>query len=136
MGLLFTIAAGFAGAVIVTSESRGTRDHILISDSRFHQPGGPGPRIYIPPELFGPVIPPGTGFLFQRLLRLARLRWRYSTPPPHGIPVWCRRAVRFAAVQRSYYDTLRGNGSVNMFPRQRICKKQRRNCRKESIIWS
>jgi hypothetical protein len=23
-------------------------------------------------------------FPFRRLLRLARLRWRYSTPPPHG----------------------------------------------------
>jgi hypothetical protein len=39
----------------------------------------PGPRIYIPQEQVGPVIPPGTGFLFRRLLRLAGLRWRYST---------------------------------------------------------
>jgi hypothetical protein len=28
------------------------------------QPGGPGFRIYIPQEQGGPVIPPGTGFLF------------------------------------------------------------------------
>jgi hypothetical protein len=54
-----------------------------ISDSRVSQPGGPGPRIYIPQG--GPVIPPGTGFPFRRLLRLAGLRWRHSTPLPHGI---------------------------------------------------
>jgi hypothetical protein len=32
----------------------------------------------------GPVIPPGTGFPFRRLLRLQGLRWRYSNPPPNG----------------------------------------------------
>jgi hypothetical protein len=51
------------------------------------QPGGPAPRIYIPQEQHGRVIPPGTGFPFRRLLRLAGLRWKYSTPPPHGIPI-------------------------------------------------
>jgi hypothetical protein len=40
------------------------------------QPGGPGPLIYIPQEQGGPVILPGTGFPFRRLLRLAGLRWR------------------------------------------------------------
>jgi hypothetical protein len=49
------------------------------------QPGGPGPSIYIPLEKCGPVIPLETGFPFRRLLRLAVLRWRYSTPQPHGI---------------------------------------------------
>jgi hypothetical protein len=49
------------------------------------QPGEPCSRIYIPQELRGPVTPPGTGFPFRRLLRLAGLRWRYSTPPPQGI---------------------------------------------------
>jgi hypothetical protein len=27
-----------------------------------YQPGGPGPRTYIPQEQGGPVIPPGTGW--------------------------------------------------------------------------
>jgi hypothetical protein len=49
---------GLASTVIFGSESRGTRDHILLSDIR--------------------------DFPFRRLLRLAGLRWRYSTPPPHG----------------------------------------------------
>jgi hypothetical protein len=48
------------------------------------QPGGLGPRIYIPQEQGGTVIPLGTGFHFRRLLRLSGLRWRYSNPPPHG----------------------------------------------------
>jgi hypothetical protein len=48
-------------------------------------PGGPGPRIYIPQEQRGPVIPPGTGFPCRRLLRLAGLLWRYSNPPPRRV---------------------------------------------------
>jgi hypothetical protein len=47
-----------ASAVILGSESRGTCDHIFLSQIR--------------------------DFTFRRLLRLAGLRWRYSTPPPHG----------------------------------------------------
>jgi hypothetical protein len=57
---------------------------LYCSDSRLPKPGGPSPRIYIPQEEDGPVIPPGTGFPFRRILRLAGLRWRYSTPPQYG----------------------------------------------------
>jgi hypothetical protein len=48
-----------ASAVIFGSESLRTRGHILLSQ-----------------------IP---DFPFRRLLRLAGSRWRYSTPPPHGV---------------------------------------------------
>jgi hypothetical protein len=48
-----------ASAVILGSKSRGTRDHILLSQIR--------------------------DFPFRRLLRLAGLRWKYSTPPPNRI---------------------------------------------------
>jgi hypothetical protein len=47
-----------ASAVSLGYESRGTRDHIFLSQIR--------------------------DFPFCRLLRLAGPRWRYSTPPPHG----------------------------------------------------
>jgi hypothetical protein len=47
-----------ASAFILESESRGTREGILLSQNR--------------------------DFPFCRLLRLAGLRWKYSTPPPHG----------------------------------------------------
>jgi hypothetical protein len=47
-----------ASTIIFGSESHGTRDHILLSQIR--------------------------DFPFCRLLRLAGLRWRFSTPPPHG----------------------------------------------------
>jgi hypothetical protein len=82
MGLSFTITAG--PRQCTHSWVRGPRDswsYFTVSDSRLPQPGGPGPLIYIPQEQAGPVIPPGTGFPFGRLLRLAGLRWRYSTPP-------------------------------------------------------
>jgi hypothetical protein len=48
----------FASAFILRSESRGTRNHILLSQIR--------------------------DFSFCYLLRLAGLRWRYSTSPPRG----------------------------------------------------
>jgi hypothetical protein len=88
MGLSFTIAAGPRqrnhSQVRVPRESG---PH-FVSDSRLPQPGGPGPCIYIPQDQGGPIIPPGAGFLFLRLLRLAGIRWRYLTPPPHlALPI-------------------------------------------------
>jgi hypothetical protein len=47
-------------------------------------PGGPGSHFYIPQEQGRPVIPPGTGFPFRRLLRLGGIRWRYLNPLPRG----------------------------------------------------
>jgi hypothetical protein len=78
-----------ASAVILRSRvPRYWWPYFTVSDSRLSLPGGPGPYIYIPQEQGGPVIPPGTRFPFLRLLRLAGLRWRYSTPPPHGFLLW------------------------------------------------
>jgi hypothetical protein len=53
--------------------------YITVS-SETPQPGGPGPRNYIPKEQGGPSYTPGTGLP----LRLTGLRWRYSNPSPHG----------------------------------------------------
>jgi hypothetical protein len=55
--LLYMLLA-FASAILLCSESLGTRDHILLSQIWY--------------------------FPFRRLLRLAGSRWRYSIPPPHG----------------------------------------------------
>jgi hypothetical protein len=63
MSLSFTVAAG-------PCQRRHSQVHFTVSDSRLPQPGGPGPRIYIPQEQGDPVIPPGTGFPFRCLLRL------------------------------------------------------------------
>jgi hypothetical protein len=67
MGLLFTIAA--APAVILGSESRGTRDHIFtVWDTRLPQPGGTGrPYLY----------PPGRGWPSY----IPRHRVPFSSPP-------------------------------------------------------
>jgi hypothetical protein len=70
--------------------------YFTISDSRFPQPGGPGPRIYISQEQGGPVITPSTGFPFRRLLRLAGLRWRYPNQPPRGVPL--RRNLLYGGI--------------------------------------
>jgi hypothetical protein len=64
------------------SESRGTHDHILLSQIR-DSPKLESLRIYIHQE-GGPVITLGTGFPFRRLLLLAELRWKYSTLPSQG----------------------------------------------------
>jgi hypothetical protein len=58
-GLSFYVLLALASAVFLGTKSLGTWDHILLS------------QIW--------------DFPFRRLLRLAGLRWRYSTPPPHGL---------------------------------------------------
>jgi hypothetical protein len=78
--LLVQLLLSLARAVILGFKSRRTHDHILLSHLRLPQPGGPGPCIYIPQEQGSPVILPGTGFHFRRLLRLAG---KYSNPPAH-----------------------------------------------------
>jgi hypothetical protein len=60
-------------------KSRGTLDHILLSRIL----GLPSLQLQVPVFIScrnrGPQLyPQGTGFPFRRLLRLARLRWRYS----------------------------------------------------------
>jgi hypothetical protein len=81
MSLSFIIAAGpRQRSHSQVSIPRDSWPHFTVSDSRLSQLGGPGPRIYIPPEQGGPVIPRGNGVPFRRLLRLAGLRWRYSAP--------------------------------------------------------
>jgi hypothetical protein len=78
-GLSFTIAAGpRQSSRSLVRIPRDSLPYFTVSDSRLGQHGGPGPRIYIPPEQGGSVIPPGTGFPFHSLLRLAGLRWMYS----------------------------------------------------------
>jgi hypothetical protein len=91
MGLSFTIASGPCQCshcqVRVPMDSR---PHYTVSGLRLPQPGGPGPCIYILQEQVGLVIPPGTGFPFRHLLRLAGIWWRClnpgqpaeETPPP------------------------------------------------------
>jgi hypothetical protein len=64
-GLSFTIAVGLHQRS--HSRVRVPRDSLpsfTVSDSRLPQPGEPGPRIYIPQEQGGPVIPPALGSLF------------------------------------------------------------------------
>jgi hypothetical protein len=55
------VPLALASAVFLGSESLGTCDRILLSQTR--------------------------DFPFRRLLRLAGSRWRYSTPPSHGLPL-------------------------------------------------
>jgi hypothetical protein len=81
--LLVQLLLGLARAVALRSKYRITHDHILLSHMRLLQLEGQGPSIYIPLEQGVPVIPPGTGFPFCRLLRLTGLQWSYSNPLPH-----------------------------------------------------
>jgi hypothetical protein len=75
-----------ASTMILASESHGTHDSASLTQSRSQLLTPPTWRtrsLYLcPPVTRCPVIPPGTRFHFRRLLRLARLRWRYSNPPP------------------------------------------------------
>jgi hypothetical protein len=69
-----------ASAVIFGSESRGTRDHILLFQI-----------LYFP---------------FRRLLRLAGSRWRYSTPPPHWSTlesITCHFFITWSELNRDHH---------------------------------
>jgi hypothetical protein len=65
---------GLARTITFGSKSRRTHDQILLSHFRLPQPGGPGPRIHIPQDQGGLVVPPATNFPIHRLVRLASLR--------------------------------------------------------------
>jgi hypothetical protein len=60
--LLVQLLLGLAKGVTLGPKPRKTHDHILLSNLRLPQLGGPGPHIYIPQEKGGPVIPLGTGY--------------------------------------------------------------------------
>jgi hypothetical protein len=76
-----------ASSVILRSESRGTHEHILLSQIRDPPTWRARSPFLYSPEQVSPVVPSGTGFPFRRLLRLESPRWRYSIPPPHGMGV-------------------------------------------------
>jgi hypothetical protein len=100
MGLSFTIAAGPRQRS--HSRVRVPRDswpYFTVPNSRLPQTGGPGPRVYIPQDQGDRVIPPGTGFAFRRLLRLAGLLWRCSNPP---LPGWRHITCRCTILNRKY----------------------------------
>jgi hypothetical protein len=106
MGLLFTIDAG--PRQCSHFQVRVPRDswiYVTMSDSGLPQPGGPGPRIYIHQEQGGPVITPGTGFPFRRLLRLGGVRWMYSTQTLHAILIHCSNYLAYNISARTAYKT-------------------------------
>jgi hypothetical protein len=56
----FELLLGITSAVFLGSESpRDSIPYFIVSLFETPQPGGPGPRIYIPQEEDSPVIPPG-----------------------------------------------------------------------------
>jgi hypothetical protein len=73
----FQLLLVLASADILGSESLGTRDHVLLSQIR--------------------------DFPFRRLLRLAGLRWKYSTPSPHGITNYDRFRFFATATAATFY---------------------------------
>jgi hypothetical protein len=80
-----------------------------VSNSRLPQPGGPGPRIYIPQEQGGPIIPQALGSLFVAsydsqgyggvIRRRQSLRWSrnprlchvYNSPPYSTCGTWVHK---------------------------------------------
>jgi hypothetical protein len=95
-GLWFTIAAGPRPRSQSRSESHGTRDHILLSQIRDY-------RLY-------------------RFLRLARLRWRYSTTPPDlNVLLYSASVSTETCSVTSWSPTIRldGNAFVNSLPSNR-----------------
>jgi hypothetical protein len=83
-----TDVGAFASAVIRGSESRETRDHIVLSQIRNSLTWRARSRYLYPPGAGWPGYTPGIGFLLRRLLQLAGLRCRYSRYLPRLGPLW------------------------------------------------
>jgi hypothetical protein len=86
---LLQLLLALASAVILRSESRGTRCHILLSQIR--------------------------DFPFRRLLRLAGSRWRYSTPPPHGCTTRIHESTAFYNCHAALIEITASTGSITVF---------------------
>jgi hypothetical protein len=87
-----------ASIVNLRSESRGTHDHNLPSQIR-DSPDLEGQLpVFISLRNSVARLYPQARFPFRRLLRLAGLRWRYSTPPLH-------RLARSQSQSQSYIAT-------------------------------
>jgi hypothetical protein len=75
-----------ASAVILRSESHVTHGHILLCQIRdFPNLEGQVPVSISPRNRVPWLYPQAQGSVFVALLRLAGLRWRYWTPPAHGV---------------------------------------------------
>jgi hypothetical protein len=89
-----------ASADIFGSDSHGTREHNLLSQIR--------------------------DFPFRRLLRLAGLRWRYSTLPPHGKicdSIWVSCYITSGRTDRENIFDLRIQGNVCLSHRDGLVSK-------------
>jgi hypothetical protein len=103
-GLPFTIAAGpRKRSHTWVRVPRDSWPYFTVSYSRLPQPGGPGPRIYIPQEQGGPVIPSaqgprfvasydsqGYGGLPYTIIRVSLYKLRTDLQRKHRFPrCWC-----------------------------------------------
>jgi hypothetical protein len=74
---IFQFLLGIESAVLLRSQSRGTHEHILLSQFlRLPQPGGPGSCIYFPQEQGGPVISPTGNTLRLRYINIQSVSHR------------------------------------------------------------
>jgi hypothetical protein len=95
---LLYMPLALASTVFRESESLETRDHILLS------------QIW--------------DFPFRRLLRLAGSRWRYSTPPPHGLN-WITEQSRAVPYCRQPASTVTPGIELRWDPWPYICSVSR-----------
>jgi hypothetical protein len=76
-------------AVILRSESCGTHDHILLSQIRDSSNLEGQTPVFISPGTGWPSCTPRHWAPFSTPLTTQRVRWSYSTPPPHGREYFC-----------------------------------------------
>jgi hypothetical protein len=74
-------------------------------------------RVRVPWDSWPYFTASGSRLLFRRLVRLAGLQWRYSTPPPHGVNQ-CQYNYRYI----NTWDKAMSEGDI-----RKICNK---NCDK------
>jgi hypothetical protein len=74
---------------------RNSWPHFTFSDSRLLPTWRTRSPYLYPPGTGWPGYTPRHWLLFRRLLRLAGLRWKYWTPPPHGILFTSSSSLQF-----------------------------------------
>jgi hypothetical protein len=81
--VVYNLLLALASAVILMTESSGTTAFYCLRFEIHPNWKARSPYLY-PPWTWWPGYVPRRGFPFRGIQRLAELRRRYSTPPPHG----------------------------------------------------
>jgi hypothetical protein len=124
----------FSSAVILRSDSRGTRYHILLCQIRYSPTWRARSPYFYPPGTGWHSYTPRHWIPFSSLLRLRGLQWRYSTPSPHRSDSWSKLAdPRYIGSARTTQKTRPPVLLCDVIKHSQAARTQRKHCC--CIVW-